>query len=705
MDVQQNGLALLIEGTPSLSGGFVPLITIGTFPSEGIMNIADGFVQEPVSYSVCHTANDICYTLTDRAVRPYGSQQKGILRINIAINRQKQLADRQSPYTILKEVYNTFVALNMWAAPGGSHIFNEGEFDSSIFKSLLNKYRLEPTTLTYVMMDPEGSTAVIHINNEEELSELMRDSQYAEFSKVKRVEMGSMCASTINIRIPRVHNYRVFLNGRNTRVTLSEAMDTFNSADLLADTEYQTWDHVRFRLEELQASPNGRLFSDRVRLDKGGERIECIVSPVDKKFEFSTAIKRAIGTSAEAVEKTRQLLQNGRLKISLGKEDITTAFVSDEALIVTGSNVEKLPQLSIKENDEMEFSIEADPDKKQYCLRVRAKKIHSAVPAIKESHTTRRTESSYPISATTSNVNLAHTDKHKFQITILVEDPTRQYKIIIRSKDKRFYMRQDIDFTKEGQEYKAKVALDEAWAGVGMLEVVLQRLSSKGTIEQSQPIQACHESTRAYNIHVDSLIFKPTFSSLKWLKPLNVAIILIVVSFATGFIGYKIGIDNVQIRQHDQIAEKHTDSEYSKHIEILTDSLKIKDAQIVALQSQLSVQSKSTVPAKAATTEAKTESVSAKDEIARATRDYRKEIIDAVNMQDWLTVNDLLYPAHKAGQITKYQRAAITSYYWDVKADRQRNAAEMKRIGIFLKGRKFKSIDEIAAFSKKISHM
>lgn len=93
-----------------------------------------------------------------------------------------------------------------------------------------------------------------------------------------------------------------------------------------------------------------------------------------QKFEFSTAIKRAIGTSAEAVEKTRQLLQNGRLKISLGKEDITTAFVSDEALIVTGSNVEKLPQLSIKENDEMEFSIEADPDKKQYCLRVRAKK-------------------------------------------------------------------------------------------------------------------------------------------------------------------------------------------------------------------------------------------------------------------------------------------------------------------------------------------
>ncbi len=196
-------IALLIEGSATVRGGLEPLVSVGVVPSICESEPFNALLKEPQSYLLRYTPTHKCYTLIDRAVRPYGTTRKGVLSISIAISSGHQLANRQSPLTLLQEVYHTFVAINMWAAPTGEHIFNEGEYSRDIFVSLMGKYRLEDAKDEYIPMSPNGKKAVIGLDDDTKLAELMRDTQYPELSTVSQLEIGRECASTITITIPR----------------------------------------------------------------------------------------------------------------------------------------------------------------------------------------------------------------------------------------------------------------------------------------------------------------------------------------------------------------------------------------------------------------------------------------------------------------------------------------------------------------------
>ena len=257
-----NGIALLIEGTATIRGSIEPLVTVGVVPRECEAVAVGALLKEPLSYVLRHTATHRCYTVIDRSVRPYGSLRKGTLSISIAISRQRQLANRQSPYTILKEIYNTFVALNMWAAPTGEHIFNEGEYDRSVFVTLLGKYRLESAQEgDYVEMPATGKKALVCIDTEEKLSMLMRDSQYPELRGVSQLEIGRQCAPTINIPIPR----------------------PATAATPSTDTK--------------QAAATGSKAAD---IEKASaEDILCIVVSLQQRFSHKAATKSAAGLQAQ----------------------------------------------------------------------------------------------------------------------------------------------------------------------------------------------------------------------------------------------------------------------------------------------------------------------------------------------------------------------------------------------------------------------
>lgn len=96
-------------------------------------------------------------------------------------------------------------------------------------------------------------------------------------------------------------------------------------------------------------SLDGTLYGGRIRISKEEERIDCEVSKQDKRFEFTAEIKPALGGSPDNVGKARKALQEGKLSITLGGEDISDRFVSGDKIVVRGSNVEKLPQLSTKD--------------------------------------------------------------------------------------------------------------------------------------------------------------------------------------------------------------------------------------------------------------------------------------------------------------------------------------------------------------------
>ena len=689
----KNQIALLIKGNITAGGGMQPLIAIGVFPKD----VADNMdtapkVPERLSYKIRHGNTDITYTMTDVNVRSAKSSRGGRLVIGISIPCDMRLKDGKSPYWLLKDIYRTFVELHMTTGSDGFHTFKDQDLSNEPFKTLMDSYELEVrSTKGYRRMSEfnAGETGIVSVQTEESLAELMRDSQYPEFTGYSQIEAGLSCVPTVNIRIPRPRKYRVYLNGVYKNVDLTDARDAFNSADYLLDTKYQTWDHVGFQLEELLDSLDGTLYGGRIRISKEEERIDCEVSKQDKRFEFTAEIKPALGGSPDNVGKARKALQEGKLSITLGGEDISDRFVSGDKIIVHGNYMEKLPQLSTKGYGNLEFSIEMEADRRKYCLRVKQAKASSFESIGSKPNPNRNQNNDRPAFG---SAPVLEPGTPKYQLGIIAEDPMQQYEVIVKSADKRFYLRQNIRFAAEGKVYKARIAFDEAWAGAGTLEVFLQRLSPKGTLERSQPTAIFYGATPT-DIHVSALTFKLVSSSPKMSVLLYAAIVvvLVLIALAAGFyVGYKRGGSNVE-KTNKLLADYNTNC--NKYI----DGLKVWEEKYKALQNTLEAKV-------AAEEEAKKQAAAAAAAAAvaeNAKQAFREQIVANVIACHWNEVDKLL---KNKDYVTSAERTAISSFYWDGEKDGKkgasRQAAQQKIINkaITENSSKLKTIEDIVAF-------
>lgn len=694
----KNQIALLIKGNITAGGGMQPLIAIGVFPKD----VADNMdtapkVPERLSYKIRHGNTDITYTMTDVNVRSAKSSRGGRLVIGISIPCDMRLKDGKSPYWLLKDIYRTFVELHMTTGSDGFHTFKDQDLSNEPFRTLMDSYELEVrSTKGYRRMSEfnAGETGIVSVQTEESLAELMRDSQYPEFTGYSQIEAGLSCVPTVNIRIPRPRKYRVYLNGVYKNVDLTDARDAFNSADYLLDTKYQTWDHVGFQLEELLDSLDGTLYGGRIRISKEEERIDCEVSKQDKRFEFTAEIKPALGGSPDNVGKARKALQEGKLSITLGGEDISDRFVSGDKIIVHGNYMEKLPQLSTKGYGNLEFSIEMEADRRKYCLRVKQAKASSFESIGSKPNPNRNQNNDRPAFG---SAPVLEPGTPKYQLGIIAEDPMQQYEVIVKSADKRFYLRQNIRFAAEGKVYKARIAFDEAWAGAGTLEVFLQRLSPKGTLERSQPTAMFYGATPT-DIHVSALTFKPVSSSPKMSGLLYAAIVvvLVLIALAAGFyVGYKRGGGNGE-------EYKKTIDEYSQTIGspkqkiaemTSSSSLENKDEQTEKLKSKESPLIPLTTPTSNTTPD---------------TPKYKLLIVNEVNENikkicnneapSWDSLKELLGKAKQAQQITQEQRNLIDGLYYN---EQTYNSAQISKINKGLEEQKeFEDLDELVTFCK-----
>lgn len=701
----KNQIALLIKGNITAGGGMQPLIAIGVFPKD----VADNMdtapkVPERLSYKIRHGNTDITYTMTDVNVRSAKSSRGGRLVIGISIPCDMRLKDGKSPYWLLKDIYRTFVELHMTTGSDGFHTFKDQDLSNEPFKTLMDSYELEVrSTKGYRRMSEfnAGETGIVSVQTEGNLAELMRDSQYPEFTGYSQIEAGLSCVPTVNIRIPRPRKYRVYLNGVYKNVDLTDTRDAFNSADYLLDTKYQTWDHVGFQLEELLDSLDGTLYGGRIRISKEEERIDCEVSKQDKRFEFTAEIKPALGGSPDNVGKARKALQEGKLSITLGGEDISDRFVSGDKIVVRGSNVEKLPQLSTKGYGNLEFSIEMEADRRKYCLRVKQAKASSFESIGSKPNPNRNQNNDRPAFG---SAPVLEPGTPKYQLGIIAEDPMQQYEVIVKSADKRFYLRQNVRFAAEGKVYKARIAFDEAWAGAGTLEVFLQRLSPKGTLERSQPTAIFYGATPT-DIHVSALTFKPVSSSPKMSGLLYavIGVVLVLIALAAGFyVGNKRGGGNVEEYKKTIEEYKKTIDEYSQTIGSLqqkiaemtsSSSLENKDEQTEKLKSKESPLISLTTPTSNTTPD---------------TPKYKLLIVDEVNKNikticnyktpSWDNLKKLLGKARKAQQITQDQRDLIDGLYYNKQGY---TSGQISKINKYLqKQQKFNNLDDLVTFCK-----
>lgn len=345
-------IGLRISGTKQRQAGFAPLANAGVLAGgEGENMDRITTIAESPAYVIKHAAEYILYLLIDRRVRSFDADAPGVLSIALTIPSDSQLKDNKSPYTLLKEVYTTFVSNFMERASDGRNTFlNVDSRDSSLFRDIVSNYSLEPRRSAYVTMNPAGLSGVVCVS-EDNMEDFFRNTQYKEFALFKDVEVGTSCLGQVTPGLDRLQiplpaaSYEVWVNGNNTGDTMVSPTDFYRAS--VAPTKFYTYESVDFTLGELLNASNGQLLKNnsRILLEPDKNRISCTLKKFDILYDLSVEWKEKEYGCRNAIE---EYARRGNLRLMLEQEDITRALYSQEllsfrAIEVNGKNVSIVP--------------------------------------------------------------------------------------------------------------------------------------------------------------------------------------------------------------------------------------------------------------------------------------------------------------------------------------------------------------------------
>lgn len=322
--IQSQKIGLRIAGTKSRQGGFTPLVAVGILAGDAGNNMDKITViaEKPV-YVIKHTNDYILYQLIDRKVKPCDRDTVGILSIALTVTQDVQLANGESPYSLLKEVYDKFVSEYMKRSSDGLDSFLDKNIDQDIFVSILEQYPLEPRPSSYIPMNPTGMSGILCVPHDK-MVELFRDSQYKEFSSFKEIEIGANCMTMPgleNIEIPRPKIYSVIVNGTETGITMKKTTDSFNTTNILHDTQDITYDNITFSLAELQEAPNHKIDKGKssIELDDAHNRIVCNINKKENTYTLEYFIE---GSTERNRQKVVELITANQIKLTIGSNTV-----------------------------------------------------------------------------------------------------------------------------------------------------------------------------------------------------------------------------------------------------------------------------------------------------------------------------------------------------------------------------------------------
>lgn len=319
-------LGLRIGGTKQRRSGFTPLINIGILAgNEGVNMDRLTLVTEKPTYIIKHTPDYILYSLIDGRVKSFDADAPGILSIALTIPSGMKLAGGKSPYTLLKEAYDTFRNLYMEPTTDGRDSFKNENYDTDVFQTIVDRYALEPRGGKYIQMNPSGMTGVVKVS-EYNLDDFFANTQYPEFSKYKEIEIGVACDDKISPELSKIKiplpppRYIIYINGKTTNDYV-EYPDDRVTASLPESTDY-SYTPISFTLQDLMDAPDHSISEkgSTARLDKNKEEIICELHKEPKFFN----VKLGNGGSENDVwERVYEGLQRGQVKILSNGEDFT----------------------------------------------------------------------------------------------------------------------------------------------------------------------------------------------------------------------------------------------------------------------------------------------------------------------------------------------------------------------------------------------
>ena len=293
-----NQISLKVCGNPDANGGFQPMVIFNS-PSIEIKDaFYTGFDANSYFFTIKIEKNQVVYKLIKNNVSSLGASRQGSLVIGIAIPKGYKLDNGITPYDVLIELKNGFLALCMTCKDVASekYEFSSNRVQSNILDSLAGKYTLIPAQTPYHPMSVGAPIAYITAT-EDKIKQLMNDVQYPAFSKFGEIVVAELVQNTsyspiTNITIPRMPEYSIYDDGvlQTTVVCDPKQLLTVKGN---GDSRFYENDSLTFTLEELlngESVPN-------VTVDRANEIInvssKALQKPLTRKINVVFVPKEA----------------------------------------------------------------------------------------------------------------------------------------------------------------------------------------------------------------------------------------------------------------------------------------------------------------------------------------------------------------------------------------------------------------------------
>ena len=316
-------IALRIAGTKQRQAGFAPLVTVGVLAGgEGNNMDQVPLVNDKPGYIIKHAEEYILYLLIDRRVKSFDADAPGVLSIALSLARDVQLAGGRSPYTLLKEVYETFRSTYMTPVGDDRDSFVNTDIDNEIFREIIQRYPVEKRVGAFIPMNASGLSGTLCVP-EDKMEAFFRDTQYPEFAAFKDIHVSNSCQNypgLEGLEIPRPVSYDIYVNGAPTGKKLVRPDDMYQSG--LQNTKYVEYDIISFTLSEVLKSPDYTLQikSASVKLDPATSQIHCTIPKRDIMYKLVFVCSGSNENDQRAVGNE---IKNGKIRVLMDSEDIT----------------------------------------------------------------------------------------------------------------------------------------------------------------------------------------------------------------------------------------------------------------------------------------------------------------------------------------------------------------------------------------------
>ena len=280
-----NQISLKVCGNPDANGGFQPMVIFNSPSIEIKDNFYTGFDANSYFFTIKIEKNQVVYKLIKNNVSSLGASRQGSLVIGIAIPKGYKLDAGISPYTVLIELKNRFLALCMTCKDPATekYEFNSNRVSPNILDDIASSYSLVPVQAPYRTMSTGAPIAYVTIT-EDKIEQLMKDVHYPAFVKYSEIVVANSVGSTSyapisNLPIPRMVEYSIYDDGVLQPIVVSDPKKLLTVKGK-GDPKYYENDTLMFTLEELlkgEKVPN-------VTLDRANEIInvssKALVKPI-----------------------------------------------------------------------------------------------------------------------------------------------------------------------------------------------------------------------------------------------------------------------------------------------------------------------------------------------------------------------------------------------------------------------------------------